>query len=416
MKTTLALTRVARIILTVMVVAAWAATATTAQQELRPMLRIMWREGPEYPTGIQESACGFLGGRFISAGGFTRHPKNLLQLYPEAFGGAPSGFTAIGFAFDPRREADGWVRIPDIPGPPRQGAATVVVGDALYAVGGVNYTEPLTYQEVYRLVPEESATEAVPAGWTRLPCDVPWPVCEASAVTIGRHIYLLCAADYFRAPGATEPDFHSEAGRSGVRVGAALLTLDTQDLPAGWRRLADLPGTPRLGAAVASAGGRIYVLGGVYAPVAQPGQGPYSDDSSSYHYYNVVDSWVYDPSTDAWTRLPDMPDGANRRAVTYQDRYVIMLGGYKYPQTWLPDGSRRDVYSPEEKQRDWKQFFHKTVLVYDTLTGELGTADPLLEQTSWPGVAIDGNTIFSLGGEGGRLWHPATFQIGTIVE
>ena len=65
----------------------------------------------------------------------------------------------------------------------------------------------------------------------------------------------------------------------------------------------------------------------------------------------------------------------------------------------------------------WKKFFEKTVLVYDTRTGRLGTADPLREQTSWPMVALSGDHVYCLGGEGGsRLWHPATLQIGRVRE
>ena len=41
--------------------------------------------------------------------------------------------------------------------------------------------------------------------------------------------------------------------------------------------------------------------------------------------------------------------------------------------------------------------------------------DPLIEQTSDPSAAIVGDTLYSLGGEGGpRTWHPATLQIGRI--
>jgi hypothetical protein len=165
---------------------------------------------------------------------------------------------------------------------------------------------------------------------------------------------------------------------------------------------------------VAAVTGRIYVLGGIFAPLRKAGAGPYSDGSTSYHYYNTVDSWVYDPATDVWTRLPDLPDGANRRALALQDRYIILAGGYKYPQTWLLDGTRRSAYSEAEKQRDWKTFFETTVLVFDTQKRQLGTADPLPERTSWPGGAVLGDTLYVLGGEGGRLWHPATFQTGTV--
>ncbi|MBM4087582.1 MAG: hypothetical protein FJ272_22555, partial [Planctomycetes bacterium] len=33
---------------------------TSTPKELQPMLKITWTEGPEYPMGIQESACGVL--------------------------------------------------------------------------------------------------------------------------------------------------------------------------------------------------------------------------------------------------------------------------------------------------------------------------------------------------------------------
>lgn len=55
--------------------------------------------------------------------------------------------------------------------------------------------------------------------------------------------------------------------------------------------------------------------------------------------------------------------------------------------------------------------------MYDTKTNQLGTADALIEQTSMPSAAILGDTLYILGGEGGpRLWHPATLQIGKIID
>jgi hypothetical protein len=59
--------------------------------------------------------------------------------------------------------------------------------------------------------------------------------------------------------------------------------------------------------------------------------------------------------------------------------------------------------------------FEKTVMVYDTATGSLGTVDSLIEQTSLPSATAVGDILYTLGGEGGpRLFHPATLQIGQV--
>jgi len=379
-------------------------------KERKPLLEVQWRLGPDYPMGIQDSAVGYVGGKIVSAGGFTRHPLSILARYPDAFGGRQSGFTKLAFALAPGREELGWQRIPDVPGPARQGGAVAVVDDAMYVMGGINYDEPYTYRDTYQLRCRDDQWV-----WTKLEsCELPWPVYGAAASTavIGKRIYLFGVADFFRAPDAEGPDFHTEAGRKGSPVSKALLLLHTEDLKSGWKRLSDCPGLPQFDAGVAAAGGKIWRLGGIYAPVKR--------QSDSWRgecaYYNAVDSWVYDPGTDTWSRLRDMPDGSNRRALTYQDRYVMLIAGYKYPVTWHLDGTRRDAYTLKEKARDWKEFFQNTVLVYDTKTGQLGTADSLIERTSYPSSTIVGDTIYCLGGEAGpRLWHPATLQIGKIV-
>jgi len=377
-----------------------AAPGAAQTQDRPPILKIEWREGPEYPMGIQDSVMGVLSGQLISAGGFTRHPKDVVKKFPDAFRGRPHGFTRLAFRLDLAQEKAGWMRLADIPGPPRQGAAMAVVDDRLYAIGGFNYTAPWTYREVYRLQQREAKWL-----WEKLPCDLPWSICEAGTAVIGKKIYLVGGADYFRPAGAKAEDFHSEANREGRPVGRALLALDTTNLKAGWQRLPDHPGLGLFDCAVAAAGGKIYLLGGVFSPAKtmQP------------QYYNAVDSWVYSVAAKTWKRLPDMPHGSNRRAVCYKDRFILLVAGYKYGKTWRLDGTQINVYSPEEKKRDWRRFFEKTVLVYDTQTDRLTRVEPLNEQTSWPMLALSGNKLFCLGGEGGRLWHPARLQIGTIT-
>lgn len=395
----------------VMAVSVWAQGGDyAAHGDLRPTLEIRWRLGPDYPMGIQDSALGYVHGRIVSAGGFTRHPLGILELYPDAFGGDSSGFTKLAFALDPADEEPLWRRIPDMPGPARQGPAVAVVDDAMYLMGGMNYDDPHTYRDTYQL--RYGGGEWV---WTKLEtCKLPWPVYGAAAGTavIGKKIYLLGTADFFPAPRAKSPDFHTEAGRGGSPVGKALLVLDTKDPRSGWKRLADCPGLPQFDAGIAAAGGRIWRLGGIYAPLQRP-----ADRRREQHaYYNAVDSWVYDPQTNQWSRLRDMPHGSNRRGLAWGDRYVILVAGYTYPLTWRLDGSRTEAHAVGDRGRDWKEFFQKSVLVYDTKIGRLGPADSLIEKTSYPSSTIVGDTIYCLGGEGGpRLWHPATLQIGKII-
>ena len=362
-------------------------------------LRIEWRLGPDYPMGIQDSALGVVDGQVVSAGGFTRRPKDILATHPDAFGGKRSGFTKLTFAFDPRNESAGWQRIADMPGQARQGPAVAAVDDALYLMGGMSYDPPHTYRETYRLRHEQGKWEWQEITSARLP----WPVYGAAGSTavIGRSIYLFGVADFFPAPGAKGPDFHVE-GREGNPVGRALLVLDTSHLDAGWQRLPDCPGLAQFDAGVAAAGGKLYRLGGIHTPVTL------GKDRAGY--YNAVDSWRYDPAARVWSRLADMPQGTNRRALTYADRYILLVAGYKYGQTWHLDGTVSNADPP-------KDVFEDTVLVYDAVTGQLSSTNSLIERTSYPSSAIVGNTIYCLGGEGGpRLWHPATFHIGKIAD
>ncbi|MCX6623420.1 MAG: hypothetical protein NTY38_20620 [Acidobacteria bacterium] len=360
---------------------------------------IQWREGCEYPLGIQDSAFGILDGKVVSAGGFSRHPKDIVRRHPLLFGGGKSGFTNGAFVYDPRHPDQGWTRIADMPGEPRQAAAAVVVGNAMYVIGGFSYTRPWSYTAVYRLTIAGGKWN-----WENLGADLPWPLCEMGTSVIGSRIYLVGGADFYE-PSKDHQDFYI-TGRGGPPVGNAVLMLDTADLRRGWQRLPDLPGTPRFDNAVAAAGGKIYALSGVYRE---------RDRKSPVTYSNVTDCWLFDPGKSHWSRLPDWPDYSNQRALSYQDRYLILLGSFRYRYTTRPDGSRVDVYSAQDRNKQFKDFFGRTVQVLDTKTGRLSSSEALLDTTCWPMAAIRGGTIYTLGGEGGqRLWHPATFQIGRI--
>ena len=373
------------------------------------MLRIEWRLGPDYPMGIQDSAVGIVNGKVVSAGGFTRHPLDIVKRIPDAFGGEPSGFTRLAFALDPKDESAGWKRIADMPGPPRQGAAVAVVDDMLYAIGGMSYAAPFAYRETYRLREKDGEWT-----WEELAtCRTPWEVYGASAGTavIGKRIYLLGVADFFPGAAGADNDFHSEAGRGGSPVGRALLVLDTDDLAAGWRRLADCPGVPKFDAAVAAVGGKIYQLGGIFAPLVKKRQGRIALLQRRRQLAIRSGQRPVDPAARHAARHE--PSGVGLRRSLHPSR-----GGLQVRENLESRRHRRPTSTrPKRRPAIGKTFFENTVLVYDTVTGRLGTAEGLIEKTSFPGAAITGDVIYTLGGEGGpRLWHPATLQIGKIVE
>ena len=383
-------------------------------------LSIDWREGPAYPLGIQDAAVCLVNGKIISAGGFSRYPdpepimdSGNTPHWPDAFGGESSGFTKLTLMFDPDDEAGGWSRITDIPGPLRQGMGTTVVsGSEMIVIGGFNYSDTFSYRYCYRL-------RYVDDSWTWSFLNYfPWNVTHIGCATVGRKVYAVGGADFFEYPGSDTADFHTEKGRvktsypDGTPVGNALLMLDLDNTSAGWQRLADMPGTPRsCQGGVVAMNDKIYVLGGMFAPAAV---------TATYH--NVTDNWVYDIATNTWTRLTDMPtDIANMKGFAYANRYIIMTGGFKYKYTRYPDGSSACVMNDDEQQQwaeDWRYFFQDRVFVYDTVTDEFTDSDTLLDRSSsMLGVLVNGDAIYSTGGEASRrLWHPSILQIGIINE
>lgn len=95
--------------------------------------------------------------------------------------------------------------------------------------------------------------------------------------------------------------------------------LDLKNLDAGWKTMAPLP-TPRQHAGSAVFGGKIYYIGG------QTGHDSKLTTKKDVHRY--------DPATDKWTKMADMPapEGTNGRghissSVIVADNRLVVLGG-----------------------------------------------------------------------------------------
>lgn len=341
-----------------------------------------------------------MGDLLVSAGGYTRYPKDVVKHYPDVFGGAEQGYTNYTFALDVVHPGSQWTRLPDMPGPPRETGVAAVVGDALYVFGGFSHSEPYAFRDGFRL--ERRGNQWT---WQTLPVSLPWPVSEAGIAVIGSRIFVLGGADFYPKDGE-KPDFFSDASRDGHPVGTSLLMLDTNAMAAGWQLLPALPGTSRFDNSLVAVDGKLYSLTGIHR----------GHDIQPMAYRSVTDAWVYDLATRRWSRLPDAPDGANRGAVAWK-HFVILAGGFRYGERVSP-GTRVVSYSDTERKLEHKKryasFVQQDVLVFDARHQRWGRADSLLESASLPMMDISGNRIFALGGEGGRLWHSDTLQIGVI--
>ncbi|HOW73511.1 MAG TPA: hypothetical protein PKY77_23160 [Phycisphaerae bacterium] len=378
---------------------------TQPQSELRSMLRIAWKKGTSLPQGVQDSAIGIIDDRLILVGGFCAGRDK--DAVPGKPGKYPRGFLKKGWALNLKDPQASWVSLPDLPAIERQALAGIVVDEALYCWGGINYTAPFTYRDGYRL--SKKRDEWV---WeTSLP-ELPAPAVWSGTCAIGSKIYLFGGADY------DSEKFYTHTDRAGhrLRLGAKLLMLDTRDLSAGWRRRADCPGTPRFTPGMAVVDGKIYVFGGAGGDDNKLAPGGYS---------TVVDNWMYDPTVDVWTRLRDLPISSGNfftvGEIAYRGRWIILVGGYQYPRIENPDGTVRPPYGKPTRHYPDKAYF-SDVFVYDVQTGLFGTADPLPLNNNTPMTIVRSDRIYLAGGEtGGAVidgeafgHHPDLYLVGTI--
>jgi N-acetylneuraminic acid mutarotase len=243
--------------------------------------------------------------------------------------------------------------------------------------------------------------------WDALP-PLPWNISSGASTVIGTKIYLFGGADYDGEIG-----FHTVANRNGEipRLGARLLVIDTQDLDAGWKELPQCPGTPRFVHSAQAADGKIYVIGG----------------AQGLPTYTIVDNWVYEPATERWSRLRDLPVASGNfpksSNLLFAGRYIILPGGYQYGQVINPDGTTRPPYGKPSNLNAGTGLYND-VFVYDIQTNIFGTADKLPIDNNVPTTVVRGDKIYLLGGEtGGGIvegeyygHHPDLLLIGHIEE
>jgi N-acetylneuraminic acid mutarotase len=377
------------------------------QATLPQMLEMQWSAGPHLPQGMQDNHVAEIGGWLVNVLGFCSGSDD--DWKPGRY---PRGFLNKAWALNLRDEGAGWTPIPNFPGAPRQAGQGVVVRDALYLWGGFSYDEPYTYTDGYRLTHEGDAWQ-----WSPLP-PLPSPTCWTGMAAIGSRIYALGGADY------DAQRFYCLQDRTGTvpRLGARMLSFDTDNPAAGWVPASPCPGTPRCLAGTAVIDGQIYILGGI-TMLANGG------------YANVVDNWRYDPATDTWTRLRDLPfsgSGTSAGSLVFQNRYILLPAGYQYGVVLDPEGRELPAYgTPQRIERTWKQHptfesthYYNHFYVYDTKTDTFGTATPLPFDDVASITVVRGDTMYLFPGEtAGFVWegeyfghHPEFVLKGAITE
>ena len=330
------------------------------QTSVPQMLEFSWSAGPAMPQGMQDNSVQVIDNWLVSVGGFCGGYED--DWKPGIY---PRGFLNKVWGLDLAHEATGWVELTPLPAKGRQGMVGTRVNNKFYVWGGFNYTAPYTYKDGYRLSLEDNKWI-----WKEMP-PLPLPLTWASAYAVGSRIYIFGGADY------DYQRFYSLTDHTGEvkRLGARLISLDTDNLDSGWKELASYPGTPRSMAASAVVDGKIYAIGGI--AVADSG------DVS-----NIVDSWSYDPVSDTWERLRDFPVSGTSSSpgiLVYQNRYILLPAAYQYENYMKPDGSVAPKYgTPSRVERTWKNHpsvdgkrYYNHFYVYDLRTNLYGTANNL---------------------------------------
>lgn len=381
--------------------------STRPQRQLRPMLKIVWSRGPNLPQGFQDNDGGIIGTELITVGGFCS--GGLKEDNRRKPGRYPRGFLKKAWSLDLSDPKPGWRPLPEFPGAARQGLSAARVANQLYFWGGFSYSRPFCYNDGWRLSKQGPLWK-----WDALP-PLPWSLSSSAMAVIGTKIYLFGGADY------DAKQFYTDTDRAGhrERLGARMLVLDVTQLKSGWRELPSCPGTPRWVHAMAVVSGKLYVIGGATGNTVRK--------QVNYGYCTVVDNWSFDPQTEQWKRLRDLPisSGNFPRSTNcvFNNRYIVLPGGYQYGYVRNPDGTIRDKYGLPSSANP-KNGLYNNVFVYDVLKNNFGTADELPIDNNLPMTVVRGDEIYLLGGEtGGGIvegeyygHHPDLTLRGKITE
>jgi N-acetylneuraminic acid mutarotase len=158
--------------------------------------------------------------------------------------------------------------------------------DGLYICGGSDGTKKLNATYLFK------ASYKLP---NELAC-LPLAIDSGGAAILNRTLYVAC--------GATDTGLTSKLWR-----------LDTRAQKGIWKECSPLPGPAREFPAVVACGNYLYVLGGVILQKEQPTMTV------------LRDTYKYDPTTDKWEKIPDLPFGGYAWSASAVDNKSILMTG-----------------------------------------------------------------------------------------
>jgi N-acetylneuraminic acid mutarotase len=269
-------------------------------------LGLVWRPAAPLPEARSEVAAAALGAEIVVVGGF-----------------APDGRTSARVdAYSPR--ADRWRRLPDLPVPVNH-AMAAAAGARLYVAGG--YTTGFRTKLRSAFVLERGR-------WRTLP-RMPRVRAAGGAAVVGGKLYVV-----------------GGVGPAGLARRMLVLDLAT-------RRWSAAAGpTPREHLAVATAGTRVYALGGRMAGFDT----------------NRADLEVYSPLSGRWRRLPPVPEPRGGTGAAVANGTLVSVGGE------APGGTIASVYG------------------FDLARGRWSRLPDLPAPRHGLGVAAVGGRVYAIGG------------------
>jgi N-acetylneuraminic acid mutarotase len=272
---------------------------------------------------------------------------------------------------------------------PRSETASVLLGDKIYVMGGLDRTDkPVDIVEVYDVKLDK---------WSVAP-PLPIPLDHSGADIFNQKIYLvggkgidsqtsnrvfvydpvinkwderksMPTARYALTVDFVDGTLFAIGGKNKQLMGYARETLDTNEayIPAAdmWVTKAPMP-TPRHHAASAVVAGELYVIGG--------------RNTNFLQRLYLNDNEMYDPKTNSWQKLEPMPTNRSASDTTVVDGRIHVFGG----EICDEGGKSNKVFNDHE--------------VYNTKTKKWNIDLKMPTARHGPSVQFSNNYIFVIGG------------------